>query len=93
MILGSAGGFDKLALSVRSSACNLFFAGLVDYFFLIFCVKLVVSKYRKVSKSFIALRKILAILGVNRAFLGSKSTILNFSLNLLIRFFRPDDRH
>ena len=67
-----------------------FSQGATDYFFLIFCI----SKYLKVMEplfwGIFSCPK-----WVNWAFLGPNLVSLNFSPNVLIRFFRnlPDDRY
>ena len=73
-------------LSFRPSVCNAFLSGLAHSIFLILCMELGFSKQKNKEDSFWE-KFFLCPNGVNRAFMGSKSTLLNFSPNLLIRFF------
>ena len=60
---------------------------LAHYFFLILCMKLVLNKNTKVTKTFFWGKSYSIQNVINGAFFGLKSTFLNFFVKLLIRFF------
>ena len=82
----SAGGsheFSSVCLFICPSVCN---SGLAHYFSLC-CMKSGFNKHKKVTEPFFEEISWCAQSGVNGAFSGTKSKLLNFFVNLFIRFF------
>lgn len=76
----------KLCQPVCPFVCPLVTPLSEDWLITFFCFLHKVSRNTKNWRNPF-LRKILVMCKINRAFLGLKSTLLKFSLNMLIRFF------
>ena len=82
---GSTGGSYKFHPSVRQSVFNTLYVGLAH--FSDFWHEIRVKRLWKLTGPFFEKNTCFAQNGVNEAFLVPKSTLLNVSRNLLIRFF------